>query len=142
MMLDVAMTEVRTRRRSAFTLLEVLVVVAILVILAGVASVGIFRFLEDAKEDTTKMKMQQLSTQCRAYAAKNGGDFPQSLNDLISPPDGQQPFLEGGMDAITSAWGTPIQYSIETDQGGSPVPVFRSQSADGKRRAVFPKWAQ
>ena len=45
-------TATRLRRvpRAAFTLLEVLIVVAIIVVLAGVSSIYVFRYLEDAKE--------------------------------------------------------------------------------------------
>jgi general secretion pathway protein G len=130
------------RRREAFTLLEVLVVVAILVVLASVASIYMFRYLEDAKADATRLKMQALQTACKTYAAKNDGNFPTDLTALIAPPDGADPFIEGGQDAITSSWGTPIQYSIEQGPGGEMTPVFRSQSSDGRRVAVWPNWAK
>jgi general secretion pathway protein G len=129
------------RRRSAFTLLEVLVVVAILVVLASVAGIYIFRYLEDSKQDATVLKMQQLERACKNYAAKNGGYFPDDLTQLIAPIDGTDPFLEGGADAITSAWGTPIIYQVEQGPGGEIAPVFRAQSEDGRRVAVWPRWA-
>ena len=46
--------ENRAVRRAAFTLLEVLIVVAILVILASAASIALFRYLEDAKVGRAK----------------------------------------------------------------------------------------
>jgi general secretion pathway protein G len=129
------------RRRDAFTLLEVLVVVAILVVLASVAGIYIFRYLEDSKADATVLKMQQLERACKNFAAKNDGNFPPDLVSLIQPADQTDPFIEGGQDAITSAWGTPIAYAIEQGPGGEVTPVFRSQSADGRRVAIWPKWA-
>jgi len=130
------------RTREAFTLLEVLVVVAILVILASVAGISVFRYLEDAKADATVLKMQALERACKNYVAKNDGNWPQDLSLLIAPPDGAEPFIDGGALAIQSAWGTPIAYSIEAGPGGEQTPVFRSQSADGRRMAVWPKWAR
>jgi general secretion pathway protein G len=130
------------RRREAFTLLEVLVVVAILVVLASVAGIYIFRYLEDAKADATVLKMQQLERACKNFAVKNDGQFPPDLTALIAPGDGTDPFIEGGAAAITSAWDTPIAYSIEQGPGGEVTQVFRSQSSDGRRIAVWPKWAK
>jgi len=129
--------------RSAFTLLEVLVVVAILLVLASVATVYAVRYLEDAKADATKMKMQAISGACKNYYAKTG-NYPASLNDLIQPTDGAEPFLEGGLDAITDSWQQPIQFSVEQPAGGAGeyVPVLRAQSPDGRRRVVWPNSAQ
>jgi general secretion pathway protein G len=130
-------------RRSAFTLLEVLVVVAILVILASVGSVYIFRYLEDAKGDATLLKMKQLEKTCQSYSVKNGGNWPETLDELIRPLDGNEPFLDGGSEAIMSGWGTPIQYTIIAHpETGEQVPTFRSQSANGKRVVVWPQWAK
>ena len=57
------LTNIRTARRkaarrAAFTLLEVLIVVAILVILASAASISLFRYLEDAKVGRAKTDMR------------------------------------------------------------------------------------
>jgi general secretion pathway protein G len=131
----------RLAARSAFTLLEVLVVVAILLVLASVATVYAVRYMEDAKADATRMKMQAISSACKNYYAKTG-NYPQGLPDLIQPMDGAEPFLEGGVDAISDAWQQPIQFSIEQVGGGEFVPVLRAQSPDGKRRVVWPASAQ
>ena len=131
-----------TLRRPAFTLLEVLVVVAILVILASIGGVYMFRFLEDAKSDATVLKMQALENACKHFAAKNDGQWPPDLVSLIAPPDGADPFVEGGQLAIQSSWGSPINYAIQAGPGGEEVPVFHAQSPDGKRLAVWPKWAK
>lgn len=131
-----------TLRRPAFTLLEVLVVVAILVILASIGGVYMFRYLEDAKQDATVLKMQALDKACKNYAAKNDGNWPADLRDLIQPVDGGEPFIDGGAESIMSSWGTPIQYTVLPDPGGAEVPVFRAASSDGKRQAVWPRWAK
>ena len=55
MMLPVAARRNRVTRRAAFTLLEVLVVVAILVILAGVGVVATTRYLEDARKSRAQL---------------------------------------------------------------------------------------
>jgi general secretion pathway protein G len=113
------------QRRAAFTLLEVLVVVAILVILAAVAGVYVFGYLEDAKIDTARSQCALFETQCKAYMAKNGGIPPQSLMELVQPSDGRQPLIEGGMAALNDPWqqGGQYQMEIHQDQYGNPDPV-------------------
>jgi general secretion pathway protein G len=140
---------VRTTRRSAlrtreaFTLLEVLVVVAILVVLASVAGIYVFKYYEDAKADATVLKMQQLENACKAYAAKNDGNWPQSLQELVQPSQtSPDPYIEGGPAAILSSWNTPINYTISQGPGGEQAPVFQAQSSDGRRVAIWPVWAR
>lgn len=112
-------------RRAAFTLLEVLVVVAILVILAAVAGVYVFGYLEDAKIDTARSQCALFETQCKAYMAKNGGNPPQSLMELVAPSDGRQPLIEGGPTALNDPWqqGGQYQMQIQADSYGNPDPV-------------------
>lgn len=132
-----------TFRRPAFTLLEVLVVVAILVILASVGGVYFFRYLEDAKGDATLLKMKSLDNACKSYSVKNGGIWPQSLQELIQPADGNEPFVDGGSEAIQSGWQTPILYQLANHpETGEEVPTFRAQSNNGKRVVTWPMWAR
>jgi len=64
--------------------MEVLVVVAILVILAGGAFVITLKYLDDAKIDRAKMDVKELEKTVMAYKLRHG-DFPQSLEVLAQP---------------------------------------------------------
>jgi len=97
-------------RRPGFTLLEVLVVVAILVILAGVAGVAVFGYLDNAKVDTARTQCDFFEKQCMAYYARNN-QLPNTLIDLVAPQDGSKPLVDGGMSALTDPWGG--QYQLE-----------------------------
>src|SRR5437773_480289 len=73
--------------RSAFTLMEMLVVVAILVVLAGAAVPIYLSHLENAKKDRVKMDIKNLETAIDGYRIRHG-EFPQSLETLTVPEDG------------------------------------------------------
>lgn len=128
------------RRRSAFTLLEVLVVVAILVVLASVAGIYVFRSYEDAKKDTARTQIRTIENACKQFKLKYSM-YPTQLTDLVQPPaiDGAQtptPFLEGGMQGISPPWPN-VQYQYQppqgdTSQGGEVRPWIGVQAPDGE----------
>lgn len=100
-------TSSRVPARSAFTLLEVLIVVAIIVVLAGVSSVYVFRFLNDAKIDTARASATTIAKAIQAYELRFGVP-PESLQQLIQPLDGSKPFVDP--DALLDPWGHPYMY--------------------------------
>jgi len=119
------------RNRAAFTLLEVLVVVAILVILAAVAGIYVFGYLADAKVDTAQQTIAMFETQCKAYMAKNGGDPPQTLMELVQPTNGKSPLVDGGPTALINPWGGQYVMEIGQDNYGNPDPIVYTQTDRG-----------
>ncbi len=95
----------RAMQRAGFTLLEVLVVVAILVILAGVASISIFRYMEDAKVGRAKADMQAIEKACKTYYTQNQ-EWPEQNNLEFTIG----PMLEQGANALIDPWGG--RYSV------------------------------
>jgi general secretion pathway protein G len=90
-------TRVKHIARQAFTLMEVLVVVAILLVLAGSAGVLYMKYLEDARYDTAKTKAVMLGDACEAYKIRHG-TYPDSLDTLAMPDaDGGKPSIEQSM---------------------------------------------
>src|SRR5207237_5749887 len=65
----------RASQRAAFTLMEVLVVAAIIVILAGSGAVLYTNYLDTAKEKTAYMTITELSKAAETYKVDNG-DYP------------------------------------------------------------------
>lgn len=83
----------RGAHRAAFTLMEVLVVAAIIVILASVASVGVLNYLDTAKEKAAVAGIQKLETAVGTYKVDHG-DYPADLSLLILPEEGKPARLE------------------------------------------------
>src|SRR5262249_56744489 len=79
-------TKSRVVSRAAFTLMEMLVVVAILVVLAGAAIPIYLSYLDGARRDRARIDVTNLERAVDAYAAQHGGQYPESLPQLTGPP--------------------------------------------------------
>ena len=86
MVLRQAQAQARAVARGAFTLMEVLVVVAILVVLAGVGGVVYIKYLDKAKEDAARTQIKVLD---EAVMAHNGLAWIKSTCPLAEFRDGQ-----------------------------------------------------
>lgn len=130
----------RATRRAGFTLLEVLVVVAILVILAGVGVVATTSYLEKARKNQAVLQCKSLENACEAYYMdpQSGGNYPQALGELLNPFGGTagagSPLKNGQQDLI-DPWGNPYQYTNQYTRpdGSQGVQVFTNSKIDGIR---------
>jgi general secretion pathway protein G len=96
-------------RRAAFTLMEMLVVVAILVVLAGAAVPIYLRYLDQARIDRARVDCKNLEQAAEAYKIRYG-DYPASLQVLTQPqPDGTLPTLE--VSSLLDPWQREYQYA-------------------------------
>jgi len=96
-------------KRSAFTLLEVLVVVAIIVMLAGVGGFYFLQRYQEAQVSRAKSDVRTLSQALETYALKTGS-YPPSIESLAMPmPDGSAPLARA--DALKDPWGKVYQFS-------------------------------
>src|SRR5260370_39586075 len=82
--------------RGAFTLMELMAVIAILVVLAGIGGFYYMQTLEDAKVSAAQLQMKgDLTAACKTYKLKTG-NWPTSLDRLLQKTDDglDVPFLE------------------------------------------------
>jgi len=116
--------------------MEVLVVVAIIVVLAGIATVS-FNYLSNAKVDATKARIQKVEQAVMSYKLRLG-QFPGALAELTqAQADGSRALLEPG--DILDEWGQPIQFDPSTlSQTGRPK--LWSQNEPGSQRPPIANW--
>lgn len=71
-------------RRRAFTLIEILIVVAILGVLAAIVVPRYSDASDRAEESAIRKDLQTLRAQIEMYAFDHGGSPPSALDDLVS----------------------------------------------------------
>ncbi len=106
----------RTRRHAGFTIIELVVVIAIIGVLMGAAGLALPRILSGAKVDTTKNDLQTLANGLQIYNTRTG-QYP--------PPGTLQPLLSEGIVSkpsdIEDAWNNPIEFYTNVDYNGQTV---------------------
>ncbi|MEC9095744.1 MAG: type II secretion system protein GspG [Planctomycetota bacterium] len=105
----------RNGRRKGFTLMEVLIVMAILVILGTVVVGNFTNILGNSRKDAAMIQMQSFETPLNMYQL-NVGNYPVGLEDLIAVPTGADaekwrgPYLNGG-EVPKDPWGNDYEYT-------------------------------
>ena len=98
-----------TTKSSGFTLMELLVVVAILGIIAAIGIVSYNGYVSSAKKTSVKNVMQQISLGQTEYYSDNGMYYMNSTSTSCSPTSSTSTQIEnallGGSDNITAEMG-------------------------------------
>lgn len=95
--------------RAGFTLIEILVAVAIIGILGTTAAIGIPRILENSKIRAAKVGVDNLKAAVVAYNIEKG-KYPGDLKSLVEASGDDEPIVEGGEGALYDPWGTEYKY--------------------------------
>ena len=74
-------------RRSGFTLIELIVVIALLAVLAAVVAPNLLGKASDANRQSAKIQLEKLSNAVELYRLETGR-YPESLEDLVTQPQG------------------------------------------------------
>ena len=116
---------VREALRQGFTLIEILVVVAIIGMLGAVAVPAYMNYLADARIATTRSLIANVDVAVKSYNMKHG-KYPDSLEVLQEPQeDGGDPWLEG---EAVDPWGNELKY----EKQGKKRPKITSAGPDGE----------
>jgi general secretion pathway protein G len=137
-----AMRSRAPRKRGGFTLIEVMVVVAVLGLLAATVAPNVFRQVGVAKEEATRSQIAMLGSALDAYRLDND-TYPTDAQGLEAlwheplseprPRNWRGPYLR--RDVPLDPWGNPFVYrspGIETPWGYD----LASLGADGREGGV------
>ena len=121
------------RRRDGFTLIEVLLVMAILVILASFVIFNFTNIMGDADKKAARIQIAAFETGVNTYYL-HVKQYPSALEDLQEAPSDltdptrwKGPYLQ--KEIPMDPWGRPYQYAAP-EQAGSP-PRISSLGPDG-----------
>jgi general secretion pathway protein G len=108
--------------RQAFSLLELLIVIAILGLLAAIVAPNLMGAADKAKRDTTCLKMSEVKKALDMFKLDNG-TYPETeegLQALVSNPDPEKypgyspsPYMKS---LPKDAWNTPFVYIKKGDE--------------------------
>jgi general secretion pathway protein G len=98
----------RVIRRAAFTLMEVLVVVAIIVILASLGGFLLINQYNESKDEIVRARMKTIETAIDSYYINSKGYYPDNLGALLNT------HLKSQKDLL-DPWDQPFQYQIDNN---------------------------
>ena len=101
-------TAVESMKRG-FTLIEILVAVAIIGILGAVAVQTVTNNIEKAKLTAAKESVDNIANAVTSYYLSYK-KHPSDLHDLIKEIGDDEPILKGGEGALEDPWGTEYKY--------------------------------
>ena len=92
------------------TLMEIMVVIAIIGLIATFVAPNILNRMTEAEIEGARVKMQNLNGVIGTYR-RHHGKIPETLEDLLQPSDKNfgDAYVEKE-DQILDAWGTPFEY--------------------------------
>lgn len=126
------------RRRSGFTLIEILVVIVVIAILATLVAPNIFQHVGAAKDATAKSQIEMFGAALDAYRLDNGR-YPTTEQGLAAlwekpaidpPPNWRSPYLRKPVPL--DPWGHPYSY-LSPGQVNPQGYDLLSYGADGKQ---------
>ena len=100
------------KMRAGFTLVELLVVVAIIGILGTIAIQNVTEHIANTNKTAAKASVDSVAEAVTSYYIKNK-KLPTQLTQLIEGTDDNPPILEGGEGALQDPWDQDLKFEVK-----------------------------
>ena len=130
-------TSIARQARAAFTLMEMMLVLAIIALLIAIGAVTLGEVDENAKFTAAEAQMNTLKTAIVQYKTLNRG-LPPSIDALISPPANARVKKKLAEDnAIMDPWNNKYHYSSPGKKGAYDLYSVGPDGRDGSDDDVY-----
>lgn len=126
----------RSRREGGFTLMELLVVMAIIGLLAVLVAPRVIGFLSGAKVDTATVQVDRLSGVLDLYRLEIG-QYPSQDDGLVvlvdrpaNAANWNGPYIRN-RDSLTDPWGNPYLYRYPGEHGEFDLYTLGADGREG-----------
>ena len=122
----------RVQRAAGFSLIEMLAVIVLIGIVAGIVVQAVGKNVDKGKYGAGKAQVQALSGKIEAYALDNGSP-PARLEDLISKPGNSSNWMGpyAKESDLKDPFGHPFQYKAPGDHGDFDIVFYGKDGAPG-----------
>src|SRR5262249_23935940 len=131
----------RARRRHAFTLMEVLLVLAILVVLGSMSVLLFGNVKAGADIKAAKAQIVSLDTPIQLFVERYNR-YPATLDELQNPPalNNGQPSLILDKPIPADPWGNPYQYAYPGQHNGQTYDLWSNGAGGVGGDATIGNW--
>ena len=112
------------RRKAGFSLAELMVVIVIIGLLATLVVPNVVRQLGAGQRGKVTSDITQLANAVDLFVIENGGTYPESLEQLINPPDGGPGYLKGRKSVPLDPWKMPYMYDPPSVTGTGTFKIY------------------
>ena len=132
-------TEHKNRQRG-FTLVELLLVLVILALIAGLVLPGIIGKAESAKAKAASSQISRISMSVESFYLDTGST-PSDLDELVNSPAGvagwNGPYIKNSL--LKDPWGQPYRYTVPGEHGDFDIESLgadRQRGGEGKNADI------
>ena len=126
--------------QRGFTLVELLLVLVILALIAGLVLPGIIGKAESAKAKASSSQISRISMSVESFYLDTG-NTPSSLEELVNQPSGvtgwNGPYIKNSL--LNDPWGQPYKYKVPGEHGDFDIVSFgadRQQGGEGNNADI------